>query len=98
MRSMRFSTLLARYGPVMRSDKISQRRWNKAVAERRFMTVYHADNDWNLPVAGLVGHHGFVNTICKLAFAKPLPADVNEIIGMRDHQEAFEICNDIDLS
>jgi hypothetical protein len=90
---MRFSTLLKNHGPLKRAVDISDADWKKAVAERRFMTVYHGENDWCTPLVGVVAHHGCCNTICKVAFTKPLPAGVTEIIGLRDNQDAWNICN-----
>lgn len=93
-KSIRFSTLLAKYGPVKKATRCSQTEWQLAVKENRFCTVYHGQNDYCTPVEALVAHHGCVNTICKLVFTKPLPPDVNRITGMRNNQEAFDLCND----
>jgi hypothetical protein len=90
---MCFTTLLTKHGPVTRADKMTDEAWNKAVSERRFMTVYHGESDWCTPLVGVVGHHGCCNTICKLAFAKPIPSSVQDIIGMRDNDTAFALCN-----
>jgi hypothetical protein len=90
---MRFSTLLAKHGPVKCADKCTTPEWNKAVKERRFMTVYHGENDWCTPLVGRVGHHGCVNTICKLVFTMSVPPSVENIIGMRDNDEALALCN-----
>jgi hypothetical protein len=93
-KSIRFSTLLAKYGPVKKATRCTQAQWQLAVKENRFCTVYHGESNFCTPVEALVAHHGCVNTICKLIFAKPLPPDVNRITGMRNNQEAFDLCND----
>jgi hypothetical protein len=93
-KSIRFSTLLAKHGPVKTAVKCTQDEWQLAVKENRFCTVYHSENDHCTPIEALVSHHGCVNTICKLVFTKPLPATINRIIGMRNNQEAFDLCND----
>lgn len=90
---MRFSTLLSKHGPIKHALECSEEEWQKAVAEKRFCTVYHGDNDHGTPLEGLVAHHGFVNTICKITFTKPLPLNVTHIIGMRDNREALDLCN-----
>jgi hypothetical protein len=91
---MRFATLFKNYGPVRRAEGLTPEEWELAVKEKRFMTVYHSETDWCTPIIGVVGHHGFVNTMCKLAFAKPLPAEVKEVIGLKSHQEAWSLCNE----
>jgi len=93
-KSIRFSTWLAKYGPVKKAVRCTQVEWKLAVKENRFCTVYHGENDFSTPVEALVAHHGCVNTICKLVFTKQLPSDVNRIIGMRNNQEAFDLCKD----
>lgn len=93
-KSIRFSTLLAKHGPVKRATQCTKAEWELAVKEKRFCTVYHGEHGYSTPLEALVAHHGCVNTICKLVFAKSLPPDVNRIIGMRDNQEAFDLCND----
>jgi len=93
-KSIRFSTLLAKYGPVKKATQCTQTEWQLAVKENRFCTVYHGESDFSTPVEALVARHGCVNTICKLTFAKPLPPAVNSIIGMRNNQVAFHLCND----
>ena len=90
---IRFSTLLRDHGPLRVATRIPHDEWMAALAERRFMTVYHSEKNWCEPVAGLVAHHGFCDTICKVVFAKPLPPEVTEVIGMRDSQEAWDLCN-----
>jgi hypothetical protein len=93
-KSIRFSTLVKKYGPVTLAKPMSDEAWNKAVEEGRFATVYHGENgDWCTPVLALVRHHGFCNTICKIAFAKPLPPEVKTIVGMKDNDDAFTLCN-----
>ena len=93
MKSIRFTTLLAQYGPIKHAQQCSHDEWIKAVAEKRFCTVYHGENDYATPLEALVARHGCVNTICKLTFAKSLPPDITRIVGMRDNQEAFDLCN-----
>lgn len=93
-KSIRFSTLLAKYGPVKRATDCTRAEWELAVGERRFCTVYHGENDYGTPLEALVGRHGCVNTLCKLTFAKPLPAEVDRIMGMRENQRAWELCNE----
>jgi hypothetical protein len=91
---IRFTTLAKKFGPVQRADRMTNPAWNAAVAERRFATLYHNDNgDWGTPVIGLVAHHGCCNAICKIAWAKPLPRHITEIIGLRNSDEAFALCN-----
>ena len=92
-RSIRFSTLVNRHGPLKLAQACSQREWGQAVQERRFFTVYHAENDWCTPVIGLIGHHGCVNTICKVVFTHPVPATITRIIGMRNNDAAFTLVN-----
>ena len=57
------------------------------------MTVYHSESDTCTPVLGCIRRDGFVNTICKLAFAKPVPESITEVIGMKNSSEAFFLCN-----
>jgi len=90
---IRFSTLSRKYGPVVRADKMPDAEWQKAVAEGRFATVYHAENNWCEPVVAVIRRHGCVNTLCKLAFAKPVPPDVGTVVGMRNNDEAWSLCN-----
>jgi len=92
-KSIRFTTLVAKYGPVKHATRCNNDDWKQAVMEKRFCTVYHSENDHATPLEALVAHHGCVNTVCKLVFAKPLPPDITRIIGMRDSQEAFDLCN-----
>ena len=61
--AIRFSTLVRKHGPLKLAKICNQREWEAAVRERRFFTVYHAENDWCTPVEGIIGHHGCVNTI-----------------------------------
>lgn len=91
--SIRFSTLFKKHGPLRLAATCSTDEWNRAVDERRFFTVYHAENDWCTPVSGLIGHHGCVNTICKVVFAKPVPESVSQVIGMKDNDDAFALVN-----
>jgi len=93
-KKIRFSTLVRDYGPVQHALAMRPKAWRKAWDEGRTATVYHADDgDWCAPVIALVRRAGFVNTICKIAWAKPLPDDVTEIIGMRDNPEAWDLCH-----
>lgn len=93
-RKMRFNTLVRDHGPVQHAENMKQKDWKKAWDEGRTATVYHADEgDWCAPVIARVRVDGFVNTICKIAWAKPLPDDVTEIIGMRNNQEAWDLCH-----
>ena len=89
---MRFSTLLRDYGPIKRATQCSDVEWRAACAARRFLTVYHGEDDWCTPVIGLVAHHGCVNTLCKLVTTRPVPPQVEEIIGLRDNQDAWDLC------
>lgn len=91
---MRFSTFMAKHGPVKKATHCTGPEWESAVKENRFCTVYHSENDHATPVEGVVGRHGFVNTLCKLMFTKPLPPQIDRIIGMRNSPEAFDLCND----
>jgi hypothetical protein len=91
--TIRFATLLKHYGPVKRATQCQAEEWKQAVSEKRFGTVYHGESDFATPLEGVVAHHGCVNTLCKLVFARPLPPDVERIIGMRDSQEAFDLCH-----
>lgn len=93
---IRFSTLVRDFGPVTVAKTMPDADWNKAVAEGRFATVYHAENDWCTPVLAVVKRHGCCNTICKIAFTKPLPADITEIIGMRNSNAAFQLVNELE--
>ena len=92
-RSIRFSTLVSRHGPLKLAKACSQREWDQAVRERRFFTVYHAENDWCTPVIGFIGYHGCVNTICKVVFAHPVPLITSQVIGMRNNDAAFALVN-----
>lgn len=88
---VRFATLVRECGPVTHACAMTTADWQKAHAEGRFMTVYHGDNgDFCTPVAAQIRHDGFVNTICKLATARPIPADWQEVIGLRDNQDAWD--------
>jgi hypothetical protein len=90
---MRFATLLKNHGPVHRATALSEADWQRAVTEGRFATVYHGESDWCTPLLAVVRHHGCVNTLCKITFARPLPAGVDEIIGLRDNDDAWTLCN-----
>jgi hypothetical protein len=92
-KSMRFSTLLSKHGPVKHATDCTHEEWQSAIKETRFLTVYHGENDWSTPLVGMVGHHGCVNTICKLVLTKPVPPSVHTIIGMRDNDEAWALCH-----
>ena len=91
--AIRFSTLLNQHGPLKLAKACSQREWEDAVRERRFCTVYHAENDWCTPVVGFIGRHGCVNTICKVVFARPVPPAITQVIGMRNNDAAFALVN-----
>jgi hypothetical protein len=90
---IRFSTLVSKNGPLKLATACSEREWQQAVQQRRFFTVYHGENDWCTPLLGRIGHHGCVNTICKVVFARPLPAETTEVIGMRNNDAAFALVN-----
>ena len=92
-RSIRFSTLVRKYGPLKLAKVCSQHEWEAAVQERRFFTVYHAENDFCTPVIGFIGRHGCVNTICKVVFTRPVPPTTRKVIGMRNHDAAFTLVN-----
>ena len=92
-RSIRFSTLVSKHGPLKLAKACNQREWEAAVRECRFFTVYHAENDFCTPVVGFIGHHGFVNTICKVVFARSVPATITQVIGMRNNDAAFALVN-----
>lgn len=92
MKAIRFSTFLRDCGPVRLACSVTDAEWTAAVQEGRFATVYHGESDWNTPLFGIV-QHGMVNTICKIVFEKPLPAGVDTIIGMRNNQVAWDLCN-----
>ena len=92
MRSIRWTTFVRDFGPVMAADSVSDAEWKKAVNEGRFATVYHGESDWVTPLQAIPRHHGCVNTICKIAFKKPLPESIGAIVGLRDNQSAHDIC------
>ena len=92
-KSIRFSTLLAKHGPLKHAEQCTEAEWKLAVSEKRFCTVYHGENDHATPLEAMVAHHGCVNTLCKFTFAKSLPPDVSRIIGMRNNPEAFDLCH-----
>lgn len=81
--TIRFSTLASKYGPVTLAETMEDADWDRAVAEGRYATVYHSENDHADPVDAMVGHHGFVNVMRKIAFAEPLPEGVLMVNGMR---------------
>lgn len=87
-KSIRFSTLVRNHGPLKKAGDCTGQEWVRAKAERRFFTVYHAEHDWTTPVLGLIGHHGCVNTICKVVFARPVAAGVSQVVGMRNNPDA----------
>ena len=91
--SIRFSTLVSKHGPLKLATACSQQELESAIQQRRFFTVYHAENDLCTPVIGFIGHHGFVNTICKVVFTHPVPATITQVIGMRDSEAAFALVN-----
>ena len=91
--AIRFSTLVCKHGPLKLAKACSQREWDEAVRERRFFTVYHAENDWCTPVEGIIGHHGCVNTICKVVFTRPVPPTTTEVIGLRNSDAAWALVN-----
>ena len=90
---IRFSTASRKFGPIRHAQKCSQQEWESAVREGRTATVYHAENDWCTPVCALIRRSGCVNTICKIVFTTRPPDDIDEIIGMRNSEEAFSLCN-----
>lgn len=92
MKTIRFGTFVRDCGPVRRACDVSDAEWTAAVADGRFATVYHGENDYCTPVEAIV-RHGMVNTLCKIVFASPLPAGVDTIIGMRRSQAAWDLCN-----
>ena len=89
--AIRFATLARKYGPLKKATACNQQEWEQAKAERRFFTVYHPENDCGTPSLGLIGHHGCVNTICKVVFAGPVPMQISEVIGMRNSDEALAL-------
>ena len=91
--AIRFSTLVNKHGPLKLAKACSQQEWDEAVRERRFFTVYHAESDWGTPVLGLIGHHGCVNTICKVVFNRPVPPTITKVIGLRHSEAAFALVN-----
>ena len=91
MSAIRYSTLERDYGPVRKATLLSNREWKSAVDEQRFATVYHPEGDWVTPDVAMVGYHGGCNAICKIVWAKPLPARVVRIIGMRNSRKALEV-------
>ena len=91
--AIRFSTLVRKHGPLKLAKACSQREWEQAVRERRFFTVYHAENDWCTPVVGFIGHHGCVNTLCKVVFTRPVPPTITKVIGMRNSDAAYALVN-----
>ena len=91
--AIRFRTLLNQHGPLKFAKACSQREWEDAVRERRFFTVYHAENDWCTPVLGFIGRHGCVNTICKVVFTRSVPPTTTQVIGMRNNDAAFALVN-----
>ena len=91
--AIRFRTLLNQHGPLKLAKACSQREWEDALRERRFFTVYHAENDWCTPVVGFIGRHGCVNTICKVVFAHPVQPATTEVIGMRNSDAAYALVN-----
>ena len=90
--SIRFSTLLRDYAPVQLATKVTAAEWVAAVEEGRFATIYHGESDFCTPLVG-IARHGVVNSLCKIVFAKPLPAGVDTIVGMRNNQQAWALCN-----
>ena len=90
---IRFSTLASKYGPVTLAETMEDADWDRAVVEGRYATVYHAENDLTEPADAMVGHHGFVNVLCKIAFAKPLPQSVLMVNGMRSDWGVREFLN-----
>ena len=92
MKAIRFSTFVRDCGPVRLARSVTDSEWTAAVQEGRFATIYHGESDFCTPLVGIV-RHGCVNTICKIVFAKPLPADVDTIVGMRNNQVAWDLCN-----
>lgn len=92
MKTIRFSTFLRDCGPVRRACNVTDSEWTAALEEGRFATIYHGESDLDTPLVGIV-RHGFVNTICKIVFAKPLPAGVDRIVGMRNSEQAWDLCN-----
>lgn len=92
MKTIRFSTFLRDCGPVRLACSVTDAEWTAAVQEGRFATIYHGESDWNTPLVGIV-RHGCVNTICKIVFARPLPAGVDTIIGMQNSEQAWDLCN-----
>ena len=91
--TIRFSTLVKKHGPLKPATACAPQEWEQAKAERRFFTVYHAENDWCTPVLGRIGHHGCVNTICKVVFARPVPPAITDVIGLRNNDEAYALVN-----
>ena len=90
-KSIRFARLVQDHGPLKKATACSQQEWERAKEERRFFTVYHAENDWSTPILGVIGHHGCVNTICKVVFARPVPPEITEVIGLRNSSAAFDL-------
>lgn len=99
-RSIRFSTLLRDYGPLVNARHLTEAEWKRVVVDAefhqhgRFMTVYHGESNWCEPLIGLVNRHGFVNAIGKYVFSKPLPPEITEVHGMRDSQAAWLLVNE----
>jgi hypothetical protein len=92
VKAIRFSTFLRDCGPVRLACSVTPEEWTAAVEEGRFATIYHGESDFCTPLVGIV-RHGMVNTICKIVFARPLPAGVDTIIGMQNSEQAWDLCN-----
>lgn len=91
--AIRFSTLVRRHGPLKLATTCNEQEWDAALRERRFLTVYHSENDWCTPVVGFIGHHGCVNTLCKVVFTQPVPPTTTRVIGMKDNEAALALVN-----
>lgn len=91
--AIRFSTLVSQHGPLKLAQTCNQSEWEAALRERRFFTIYHAENDWCTPVAGFIGHHGCVNTICKVVFTRPVSPTITRVIGLKNSEAAFALVN-----
>ena len=87
---MRYSTALKFFGPITLALNCSKKEWQRAMSERRFATVYHGESETE-PEFALVGHHGCSNTLFKIVFANPLPSDVNNLTGLRNSFEFWQL-------
>lgn len=81
MNTTRMSTLVKKLGMPTASFKMVREDYAQAVNEGRVLTIHHPD-DGDGPNYGIPGHN-IVNADWRLVFNRPIPQDVEYVVGIK---------------